>query len=337
MNASIRELTRVDGLIEGPDGKIRCAWHGNQDDYLAYHDREWGRPVGRYEAVREDLPGRLPVGPVLADDPAQAREFPRRFRRLRFRESCAVHGEADVERLVQDAGIIRHRGKIESTINNAKRALELRDEFGSLAAYFWSHEPPASERPARLDWARCGQCRRRPSRPPISKDLKKRGWSFVGPTTVYAFMQAMGLVNDHIEGCYCRPGGGSRARRLREAGVTAAQALFDNTARPDPRDGARDRGRRRLGGKPEMGRAELHAGQTAHRQFGAPRHPRRRDRGDAVHLPHPPGRPLPRALSRTASLYEGNRALVFKPGDAIPVAETKHCIAMALTYFRDRT
>ena len=116
----------------------------------------------------------------------------------------ATFDESDVERLLGDAGIIRHRGKIEATINNAARAIEMEAEFGSLAAWFWAQEPGPDERPAVVD---VETLRANPTTPvsvKISKDLKKRGWKFVGPTTVYAFMQAMGLVNDHIEGCCCR-------------------------------------------------------------------------------------------------------------------------------------
>ena len=107
-------------------------------------------------------------------------------------------------RLLADAGIIRHRGKIEATINNARRAIDLIAETGSLAAYVWRFEPAAGTRPAKLDFQTLRTLNNSPASVALSKDLKKRGWRFVGPTTVYAFMQAMGLVNDHIEGCYCR-------------------------------------------------------------------------------------------------------------------------------------
>ena len=112
--------------------------------------------------------------------------------------------EADVERLLQDAGIIRHRGKIEATINNAKRALELQQEAGSIAAFIWRFEPDDADRPARLTYQAATSMGKTPASTAMSKELKKRGWKFVGPTTCYAFMQSMGLVNDHIEGCSCR-------------------------------------------------------------------------------------------------------------------------------------
>ncbi|HEY6631581.1 MAG TPA: DNA-3-methyladenine glycosylase I, partial [Rhizobiaceae bacterium] len=119
-------------------------------------------------------------------------------------DKVARFTEQDVERLLLDAGIVRHRGKIVSTINNARRAQELVAEAGSLAAWFWSFEPGPKERPAKVDIAHIRANPTTAVSVRISKDLKKRGWTFVGPTTVYAFMQAMGLVNDHIEGCFCR-------------------------------------------------------------------------------------------------------------------------------------
>jgi DNA-3-methyladenine glycosylase I len=119
-------------------------------------------------------------------------------------DRVAKFTEAHVERLLRNAGIIRHRGKIVSTINNAKRARELADEAGSLAAFFWRFEPSEEERPEVVDLAHLRANPTTAVSVRLSKDLKKRGWSFVGPTTVYAFMQAMGLVNDHLEGCVCR-------------------------------------------------------------------------------------------------------------------------------------
>src|SRR5262249_54497183 len=114
----------------------------------------------------------------------------------------ARFGARDVERLLKDEGIVRHRGKIESTINNAQPALELVAEHGSLADYVWSFEPSPKDRPKRMTWAVLGKLAHTPASHALSKDLKRRGWTFVGPTTVYAFMQAMGLVDDHLEGCW---------------------------------------------------------------------------------------------------------------------------------------
>jgi DNA-3-methyladenine glycosylase I len=126
----------------------------------------------------------------------------------------AAFGESDVARLLVDAGIVRHRGKIESAINNARQVRKLVDEFGSLAAYVWRFEPEPASRPARMDLAAARALASSPESTAMSKDLKRRGWSFVGPTTVYAFMQAMGLVNDHLEGCHRREAAAARRAAL---------------------------------------------------------------------------------------------------------------------------
>ena len=193
------------GLIEGPDGAVRCFWHGNLPDYLHYHDHEWGRPVADDRRLFEKL--------CLEGFQSGLSWLTILRKRDNFRaafdnfdhERIARYGEDDVARLLGDKGIVRHAGKIRSVINNANRAREMVAEHGSLAAFFWSFEPGDAERPARvdLDHLRANPTTEVSKR--ISKELKKRGWSFVGPTTAYAFMQAMGLVNDHIEGCICRP------------------------------------------------------------------------------------------------------------------------------------
>jgi DNA-3-methyladenine glycosylase I len=193
---------RTDGLTEGTDGKLRCAWYGKDEFYQAYHDREWGRPVEDdvrlFEKIcLEGFQSGLSWITILR----KRENFRKAFDGFRI-ERVARYTDTDVERLLLDAGIIRHRGKIVSTINNAKRAKELTGEFGSLAAYFWSFEPKEGDRPKRID--RAAVVPSTPVSTAISSDLKKRGWTFVGPTTVYAFMQAMGMVNDHIEGCICR-------------------------------------------------------------------------------------------------------------------------------------
>ena len=192
------------GLVEGPDGIIRCAWHGNLPDYLHYHDHEWGRPVADDRRLFEKicLEG-FQSGLSWLTILRKRENFRAGFANFEF-DRIAEFTDADVERLVQDAGIVRHRGKIVSTINNARRAQELVAEAGSLAAWFWRFEPGADERPEKVDLAHLRANPTSAVSVRISKELKKRGWSFVGPTTVYAFMQAMGLVNDHIEGCYCR-------------------------------------------------------------------------------------------------------------------------------------
>ncbi len=192
------------GLIEGEDGKLRCFWHGGLKDYRHYHDKEWGRPVTDdirlFEKIcLEGFQSGLSWLTILR----KRENFRKAFAGFDF-DKVARFDADDVARLVADAGIIRHRGKIESTINNANRALEMRDAFGSLAAYFWSHEPGPEQRPDRLDRETLMTLGKTETSTAISKDLKKRGWSFVGPTTVYAFMQAMGMVNDHIEGCFAR-------------------------------------------------------------------------------------------------------------------------------------
>ncbi len=192
------------GLITGEDGKTRCFWPGTLPDYLAYHDEEWGFPVTNDHRLFEKicLEG-FQSGLSWLTILRKRENFRAAFAGFDF-EKVARFGDVDIERLLGDKGIVRHRGKITSTINNANRAIELRDEFGSLASYFWSFEPPQAERPDLMDWETLKANPITEASKRLSKDLKKRGWSFVGPTTVYAFMQAMGLVNDHIEGCFCR-------------------------------------------------------------------------------------------------------------------------------------
>lgn len=187
------------------DGKQRCEWAAHIDLFLPYHDTEWGYPVDDdrrlfekvcLESFQSGLSWRL----ILE-------------RRENFRAAFAnfdIHKVAnftakDVQRLLGDAGIVRHRGKIESVINNAARAIELQKEQGSLARYFWSWEPEQLPEPRSVTTI--------PEAIALSKDLKKRGWKFVGPTTIYSFMQAMGLVNDHAIGCCCR----EKATELRAA------------------------------------------------------------------------------------------------------------------------
>ena len=193
------------GLLEGDDGLVRCAWHGNLDDYRRYHDAEWGNPVTNDHRLFEKicLEG-FQSGLSWLTILRKREGFRAAFAGFDF-DKVAAFGEGDIARCLADTGIVRHRGKIVSTINNARRAQALRAEFGTLARYFWSFEPTAAERPARVDWETIAANPTTPTSVRLSKDLKKRGWTFVGPTTVYAFMQAMGLVNDHIEGCYCRP------------------------------------------------------------------------------------------------------------------------------------
>jgi DNA-3-methyladenine glycosylase I len=192
------------GLFLGEDRAARCRWCRASPAYQHYHDHEWGFPVSDDRRLFEKI--------CLEGFQAGLSWLTILNKRASFRagfanfdaEHVARFKEADVLRLLLDAGIVRHRGKIESTINNAKRVIELRAEFGSLAAYAWRFEPAPASRPKRLTLAALTAATTSPESTAMSKDLKKRGWSFVGPTTVYAFMQAMGLVNDHIEGCHVR-------------------------------------------------------------------------------------------------------------------------------------
>jgi DNA-3-methyladenine glycosylase I len=190
--------------LRGEDGAMRCWWCGDLPDYVRYHDEEWGVPVSDDHRLFEKLAlegfqAGLSWLTILRKREAFRRGFadfdPARVARF---------GARDVTRLLRDAGIVRHRGKIESAINNAKRALELIEEKGSLAAHVWSFEPPASARPKKLTRAALAKLPHTPASAALAKDLKRRGWTFVGPTTVYAFMQAMGLVNDHLDGCHAR-------------------------------------------------------------------------------------------------------------------------------------
>jgi DNA-3-methyladenine glycosylase I len=192
------------GLACGADGKIRCWWPGEDEFYQRYHDAEWGQPVGDdfrlFEKIcLEGFQSGLSWITILR----KRENFRAGFAGFDFHK-VAKFDDANIVRLLADAGIVRHRGKIVSTINNAARAIEMKAEFGSLAAYFWAHEPPQGERPAGFDHAALTAQTTTAASMRLSKDLKKRGWSFVGPTTCYAFMQAMGLVNDHLEGCHCR-------------------------------------------------------------------------------------------------------------------------------------
>ncbi|MFN3508738.1 MAG: DNA-3-methyladenine glycosylase I [Allorhizobium sp.] len=206
----------AEGLIRGDDGLDRCFWHGGLEDYRRYHDDEWGRPVTDdirlFEKIcLEGFQSGLSWLTILR----KRENFRAAFAGFDFHQ-VARFGDEDIARCLADAGIIRHRGKIVSTVNNARRAVDLQAEFGSLSRYFWSYEPDASERPPRMDYATLKANPTSPTSIRLSKDLKKRGWTFVGPTTVYAFMQAMGLVNDHIEGCCCRaPTEELRARLVR--------------------------------------------------------------------------------------------------------------------------
>ena len=171
----------------------RCSWAGSDPLYVAYHDEEWGWPVADDRRLFEKicLEG-FQSGLSWITILRKRENFRRAFRDFDF-DRVAKFRQPDVDRLLSDAAIVRHRGKIESAINNARRAIDARREFGSLASYLWQWSDAKS----------------------LARDLKKRGWTFVGPTTVYAFMQACGIVNDHAEACDVR----ARVERARRAFV----------------------------------------------------------------------------------------------------------------------
>lgn len=179
------------------DGQPRCRWCLATPDYVHYHDHEWGFPVGSDQRLFEKLclegfQSGLSWYTILK----KRENFRAAFAGFDFHQ-VARFGEADVERLLQDAGIVRHRGKIEAAINNAQRAMEMVEQEGSLAAFFWRYAPASPSTGTDIQ-AQTAESQA------LSKELKKRGWKFVGPTTMYALMQAMGLVNDHAPGCVTR-------------------------------------------------------------------------------------------------------------------------------------
>jgi DNA-3-methyladenine glycosylase I len=192
------------GQVPVPDPQVqRCGWAGDDPLYIAYHDREWGFPVADDHRLFEKLclegfQSGLSWRTILGKREA----FREAFAGFDF-VRVARFTDRDIERLVGNAGIVRHQGKIESTRNNARRAVEIVADLGSLAAYFWSFEPKPAQR-ARLPREALPQMSTSPESIALAKDLKRRGFTFVGPTTVYAFMQAMGLVNDHVDGCAIR-------------------------------------------------------------------------------------------------------------------------------------
>jgi len=184
--------------VPGPDGKPRCPWSGAAPEFLTYHDTEWGFPVGDDRRLFEKLSlegfqSGLSWRTILV----KRENFRAAFAGFDFR-AVARFTEQDVERLLQDASIVRHRGKIEAVISNARRAGELVDRHGSLAAFIWRYEPDPADLPEPQAASTSA------ASAALSKDLRKQGWKFTGPTTVHAFMQAMGLINDHIEECVIR-------------------------------------------------------------------------------------------------------------------------------------
>lgn len=193
-------------VVRGRDGVRRCSWCGEDELYVSYHDDEWGFPVGDDRRLFEKicLEG-FQSGLSWITILRKRENFRRAFADFDC-EKVARFTSRSVDRLLADAGIVRHRGKIESTINNARRAIELAEECGSLAAYFWRFE---DAKPF------AGIVATTPKSVELSKDLKRRGWTFVGPTTAYAFMQAMGLVNDHLPDCAARARVATARRKFR--------------------------------------------------------------------------------------------------------------------------
>ena len=191
----------ADRLRVGPDGVTRCWWCGDDPLYVHYHDEEWGHTVTSDVRLFEKLclEG-FQAGLAWITILRKREHFRAAFAGFQL-EAVAAFDEGDVNRLLADAGIVRHRGKIESTINNARRVLDLQAEFGSLLAYVRRFQPDVHDQPTLTSDFRATT----PESVAMSKDLKRRGWSFVGPTTMYAFMQAMGLVNDHVVGCERQP------------------------------------------------------------------------------------------------------------------------------------
>ncbi|MCW8877555.1 MAG: DNA-3-methyladenine glycosylase I [Kangiellaceae bacterium] len=188
----------MSSTVNGPDGKPRCGWCSAVPEFFDYHDKEWGYPVENdvrlFEKIcLESFQSGLSWRTILA----KRENFRAAFKGFDF-DQVAKFTERDVKRLLKDEGIVRHRGKIEAVINNAKCAQKLIEQEGSLATYFWRFEPKEADLPDPQTVSTSEESIA------LSKDLKKRGWKFVGPTTVFAFMQAMGLINDHVEGCVFR-------------------------------------------------------------------------------------------------------------------------------------
>jgi len=191
----LAEIPMSVSTLVASDGRPRCPWCLATSEYLQYHDTEWGLPVADDQRLFEKLclegfQSGLSWRTILE----KRENFRAAFQGFNIAK-VAAYTEDDVERLLQDAGIVRHRGKITAAINNARRALELIEREGSLAAFIWRYEPDRSKLPGPYTDTTS------PESLALSKELKKRGWKFVGPTTMYSFMQAMGLVNDHAPGC----------------------------------------------------------------------------------------------------------------------------------------
>jgi DNA-3-methyladenine glycosylase I len=210
------------GVVIGEDGVARCWWGASHPDYVPYHDGEWGLPSGDDRHLFEKL--------CLEGFQAGLSWLTILRKREAFRRAFASFEMAEVARfdarrvaaLLRDSSIVRHRGKIEAAVHNARRALELVEEAGSLAAFVWRFEPPAARRPRRLTREALLRLVETPQSRALSRELRRRGFRFVGPTTLYAFMQSVGIVNDHLEGCAARPRAEAARRRFRPPGSAGA-------------------------------------------------------------------------------------------------------------------
>jgi len=207
------------GILLGADGVPRCGWAGKDPLYARYHDREWGLPVRNDRRLFEKicLEG-FQAGLAWITILRKREHFRAAFRNFEI-DAVARMGPRDVERLLGDPGIVRHRGKIESTLHNARCAREIVRDCGSLAAFVWQFEPDAAARPRRVTHRAVARLASTPASAALSRALKQRGFTFVGPTTSYAFMQAMGMVDDHLEGCAIRPRAEAARARFRRPQV----------------------------------------------------------------------------------------------------------------------
>ena len=206
-------------MVAGEDGRVRCAWGASTAEYRAYHDSEWGRPVGNESRVYEKLclegfQAGLSWITILRKRPAFRRAF------AEFDpEKVAAYGPGEVEALLKDVGIVRHRGKIEAVITNARAVMDLHSRGLSLAGLVWSHRPATKNAPAAPGDLEASTAESRA----LSRELRKSGFAFVGPTTVYAAMQSLGVVNDHLTGCEWRELCDEESRRFAVPPVSAAR------------------------------------------------------------------------------------------------------------------
>lgn len=202
----------MSATIKGPDGKSRCSWCGAAPEFLGYHDTEWGFPVSDDRRLFEKLClESFQCGLSWRTILVKRENFRAAFHNFEF-DRIARFTQRDINRLLKDEGIVRHRGKIEAVINNARRAKELIKQEGSLAAFIWGYEP------GKKQLAKPQTASTSAESIALSKELKKLGWKFVGPTTVYAFMQAMGLINDHVANCVIRAKVESARKKFRRPG-----------------------------------------------------------------------------------------------------------------------